>query len=430
MKTSLAKRIFKLGARVRNPELFDFVHILKKTDGFSKPERFDYQTKKLFDLLTFTKEHSSYYSSVIPDFTIDNVRAVHKELPIISKQDLLVHSELIQCYDDFSKLIISETSGSTGEPFTFKKNIEWDTWNRASFIRSYSWYGVDPWDKNGYFWGYSLDRNKRRKIEQLDKLQNRFRVFNYNDEEIKLFLHKLKDAVYLHGYSSMIYETAVIGKKLGFSPKDFPKLKMVKGTSEKIFDFYHPVVEDVFGKKIISEYGSAEGGIIAFECPQGNMHINEENVIVEDVDGQAIVTNLNAYSLPIIRYNTGDSIVLNNDYRCSCGREGGIIEEVLGRVGKKIIGNSRNFPSLTLYYVFKNISLDKGLDIQYQGYQDKSGYLEIRVPKVLSDIEKDYIAEECKRYFADELDVHIKDNFDIHTKTHKLKDFISELENH
>lgn len=429
MNNTIASWIFKIGASIRNPKLFRFVSELEKTDKFDLESLSHYQTAKLAKLLQFVKKHSPYFQPLLSNFDSKEVHKHFQSLPILSKADLLANVEKMTCYAPFDKLILAETSGSTGQPFKFKKNIDWDTWNRASFIRSYGWFGVKPWEKNGYFWGYSLDKRQQQKVKFLDTLQNRFRVFNYDEEEIRKFLEKLKSASYLHGYSSMIYETAVIGKKIGFTPKDFPHLKMIKGTSEKIFDFYHPVVQEVFGLKIISEYGSAEGGIIAFECPEGNMHVNEENVIVEEIDGQAIVTNLNAFSLPIIRYNTGDSIVLKKNVNCTCGKKGAIIEEVLGRVGKKIVGKTKNFPSLTLYYIFKNISLEYGIDIQYQGFQNRAAALTLRIPKKLTEKEIQLIQKECLRYFGDEIACEIVDNYTIHNRKQKLKDFISELEN-
>ena len=66
-------------------------------------------------------------------------------------------------------------------------------------------------------------------------------------------------------------------------------LKMVKGTSEKIYERYQDEIKKAFGQKMISEYGAAETGIIAFECPSGNMHINMEGVIVEEINEEIII---------------------------------------------------------------------------------------------------------------------------------------------
>lgn len=429
MNNTFSKLIFNAGAKKRNPNLFSYANELKKTDFFSREQYDEIKRNKLSKLFDFASKHSNYYQKTLPKYSEqDDVLNVLKDAPILTKSDLIQNHDSIQCYDQFAKLFLAETSGSTGQPFKFKKDLKWDTLNRASIVRSYWWYKVQPWEKNGYFWGYNFDSSQVFKTQLLDGLQNRFRAFNFNKKDLAQFLEKLTSASFLHGYSSVIYEVAKIAIELGYSPKDFPKLKMIKGTSEKIYNYYHVPVSEVFGSKIVSEYGAAETGIIAFECPEGNMHVNEENVIVEEIDGNAVVTNLNAFSMPVIRYKLGDSIVLNKTKKCPCGRNSQIIEEVVGRVGKTIQGKVDRYPSLTLYYIFKNISINKGVDIQYQGFQAQKGVLELRITRELSSEERKWISGEKKKYFKTDLDLIILENQQIHDKKGKLKDFITELE--
>ena len=428
MNELLAKQIFKLGATIRNPGLLQETVGLEKTDFCTQAEFETIQNKKLSALFTFLKVYNPFYAGLIPANFENNPKLALQELPVIDKTFLLGNMDKLTNYLKLKNLITAETSGSTGQPFKFKKNRAWDTANRASFIRGYHWYGIEPWQRNGYFWGYNLNPKQKLKTILLDNLQNRFRVFSYEKEDLKHFLKKLKSARYLHGYSSMIFEVAKIAVELGFSPKDFPKLSMIKGTSEKIFDYYHEPVLKAFGHKIISEYGSAEAGLIAYECPNGKMHINEENVILEVIAGQAVATNLNAFSLPIIRYKVGDAITINQNAICACGRKSAVIEEITGRVGKKIIGYKSTYPSLTLYYIFKNISLQKGADIQYQAVQMQQGAMDLRIPRTLSLNERNWIQVECIKYFADDVTVEILENTSIHDKKGKLKDFISDID--
>lgn len=426
MNNKIAKFIFKAGAKRRNPELFAVAEKLKQSDFYTQEQYRDIQREKLTDLFAFAGKYAPFYKDSLGNFKDQDPFEVLGQMPIMAKMDLAKHHDALQCYSQFNRLFAAETSGSTGQPFRFKKDVGWDTLNRASIIRSYWWFDVQPWEKNGYFWGYNFESGQVVKTKILDGLQNRFRAFQFDKTELKSFLKKLKHASYLHGYSSVIYEVAQIALALGFSPKDFPKLKLVKGTSEKIYDYYHEPVKAAFGHKIVSEYGAAETGIIAFECPHGNMHINEENVIVEEENGEAIITNLNARSLPVIRYKLGDSIALSAE-KCTCGRHSRIVDEVVGRVGKKIVGKTKHFPSLTLYYIFKNIALKNGVDIQYQGVQHEAGKLELKTRKVLSVVERDWIETEWKKYFGKDLDMDLKENIEIHDKKGKLKDFITHL---
>jgi phenylacetate-CoA ligase len=421
---SFFRLLFIVGTKTRNPDLFKQLKLLKSSDYSTKSYYDDKKKKKLKKLLNHAIEYTDFYSKFTNNISLESFSKI---LPTIIKKDLISNSNSHASRFKFKKIFISETSGTSGEGLVFPKNQKWDTINRAAMYRGYSWYGVHPWDRNGYLWGYNISGIQKIKTLFFDSLLNRFRLFNYDESSVRSFVIKLKKATYLHGYSSMIYEVALMAKEMGFSPQDFPKLKMIKGTSEKIFPLYQSVVFEVFGKKIISEYGAAESGIIAFECPNGHMHINEENVIVEEEAGEIVVTNLNSYSFPIIRYKLGDYVKLAPYSVCDCGRESDVILEVLGRVGKTIQGEKRKFPSLTLYYIFKNLALNEGFELQYQGYQSEKGNLELRFPNILSSEIRNAVKKEAFKYFGNELALSFKENFQIHSKDGKLKDFLTEL---
>lgn len=89
--------------------------------------------------------------------------------------------------------------------------------------------------------------------------------------------------------------------------------------------------------------GATEVGAYAYECEAqpGGMHLNEAEFIVEVIDpetkktlpagqkGELVLTNLERFGFPVIRYRTGDIVELT-DVPCDCGRsfvrcKGGII---------------------------------------------------------------------------------------------------------
>jgi phenylacetate-CoA ligase len=58
--------------------------------------------------------------------------------------------------------------------------------------RGYAWHDVKPWERNGYLWGYNFSFKRKLKVRVLDELQNRFRLFSYDEKEIEKFLIKLE----------------------------------------------------------------------------------------------------------------------------------------------------------------------------------------------------------------------------------------------
>jgi phenylacetate-CoA ligase len=423
------KLIYVIGIRARNPIINDNYRFLVESQKWNIGQLREYQLARLKVLLRHAYQYSRFYQDKFDSIHIhpDDIVALDdlKRLPVLTKDELLQNAGQIQITSGDEKLFYSETSGSTGKPLVFYRNLDWDAWHRASIYRGYSWYNVKPWERNGYLWGYNFALKKRIKTRFLDSFQNRFRLFSYRDHEIDSFIKKLRHASFLGGYSSMIYEIAKYINTHGIRPLE--NLKLVKGTSEKIFDQYQSEACEAFGRKITSEYGAAEAGIIAFEPPCGNMHINMETVIVEEEEKQIIVTNLVSKSFPIIRFKLGDYIELDTQTECGCGMHRPIIREVIGRIGKVIRGRNNQYPSLTLYYVFKNLAMEHNLILNYQAVQKEQGKLEVAIENELSVPATEKLLAEFRKYFTDDLDVFIRDKADLKSSNKKKADFISEL---
>lgn len=424
----LHKFFFKIGQSIRNPSIKKWLQFLQESDQWSVDKLEAYQLKQLKELLIFVKSNSEFYKNLYENIDLENINSLDflKKIPIVEKRDLLENNSKIHTNFPFKKTIKATTSGSSGESLVFHREEETDSFNRASIFRGYSWYGIQPWEKNGYFWGFNFSFKQRIKTQLLDFLQNRFRVFGYEEQSFQKFVQKLQKSSYVHGYSSMIFQTAKLINERGLQkPKH---LKMVKGTSEKIFETYHDEVEKAFGLKIISEYGATESGIIAFECPKGNMHINMEGVLVEEIDHEIIVTNLQMKSFPVIRYKLGDYIRLApKEFKCSCGRSHRVLEEVTGRVGESVYGKKEIYPSLYFYYIFKNLVKNQNLKLNYQVIQNKKGELEFYVDQIISEEEILLLEKEIKKYFKEDIVFSIKSNQNLSTKKGKFKSFVTKI---
>ncbi len=423
-----SKWIYKIGQQFRNPSLEREYQFLKETEKWSLAQLEAHQLKQLQKMVSFAYLYSPYYKRKfdalgIQPSAIKRLQDIAK-LPVLTKQDVITFNAEIHTRYPFKKQFKANTSGSSGAALNYLREEETDSFNRAVIQRGYSWFGVHPSDRNGYFWGFNFSFFQKIKTRILDTLQNRFRLFSYQKKEVKGFIHKLQKATYIQGYSSMIYETA---KQINQQQLPKPKqLKLVKGTSEKIFDSYQDEVVKAFGQKMISEYGAAETGIIAFECPKGNMHITMEGVLVEEIDNEIIVTNLKLKSFPFIRYKLGDYIALDKTNKiCKCGLSHQILNEVTGRVGSSIYGKKEMYPSLYLYYIFKNLAKKHHLKLNYQVVQKEKGKLEFFVVEKLSDKELQLLENEICSYFKADIDYTIAQNIKNKDFTQKKKSFIS-----
>jgi phenylacetate-CoA ligase len=424
------KWVYILGRHFRNPSSKSIQQFLLQSNKYTLNQLETYQLQKLKELVSHAYNYSEHYrksfdkKKVCPT-DIKKLSDLEK-LPIITKLELITFNSEIQSNFKFKKTFTAKTSGTSGESLVFERNEYSDSFNRTVINYNYNSFNVKPWFRNGYFWGFNSTFKQQIRTKILDAIQNRFRVFSYSESEMTKFIKKLNKAKYLHGYSSSIYQTAQEINKGSFKKPN--KIMMVKGTSEKIFDYYQPEIIKAFGSKMISEYGAAESGIIAFECPQGNMHLNMEGVIVEEVNEEILVTNLHMLSFPIIRYKLGDYIKLaSKTTSCVCGKRHVILSEVMGRIGETVYGVIKIYPSLYFYYIFKNISQTHKINLEYQVIQKEKGKLTFNIASVLTHNEKKILANEIDKYFKKDIHYTINSEVKIKGQNKKRKSFISDI---
>ena len=145
---------------------------------------------------------------------------------------------------------------------------------------------------------------------------------------------------YIYGYAGAIALFARLMKEQGLQLKH--RLKAVVSTSETLQPWQRELMEEVFQAPVVNEYGARDGGIIAYQCPEGGMHLSAENLVAEVIDlltgellpagerGLLLVTDLNNFVQPRLRYQLGDEVIMS-DQLCSCGRTLPLLAEVCGR---------------------------------------------------------------------------------------------------
>ena len=110
-----------------------------------------------------------------------------------------------------------------------------------------------------------------------------------------------------------------------------------------LYDFQRRNIEKSFKTPVFNRYGCREVGHIASECPaHKGMHYDADRLIIEIVDdegntcppntvGNIVITDLNNYVFPLIRYKIGDMGSLSDDTNCECGCTFPKIRKIEGR---------------------------------------------------------------------------------------------------
>lgn len=217
----------------------------------------------------------------------------------------------------------------------------------ANKIRLKEWCGYELGDPVAKIWGSPVEmegmgRFSRRVAEYLKNISI-LDAFNLDEHKMVRFYRHLKrmSPKIIMGYSSALKHFADYMTAAKLPP--FASRGAVISTAETLFDSDKEKIEEAFGLPVFNRYGSREFGDIAQECEERRgMHICAENVYVELLavsgsgEGEIVITDLNNFAMPMIRYRTGDSASFSEIF-CNCGRGLPMLDKVHGRVSDMIL---------------------------------------------------------------------------------------------
>jgi len=383
---------------------------------FSHEKILELQQKKLIKITTFAKKSEHYKDIPIFDPTEQPLDLWLKTLPILEKRDLRENFENLLTRNPSLWDSIKTSGGSTGAAVTVYKNREAMSKELASAWRGYKWANVEIGDLQARFWGvpYSFIGRVKSKLIDFVTHRIRFSAFRFSNRDLEGYkaIVARKKPSYFYGYVSMLREFSQNCQN--DDQNYFKSVKSVICTSEVLTTVDRKLFAKTFGAKIFNEYGCGEVGTIAHECEFGNLHINDESLLLEVVDsslkplpkgqvGELLVTDLNNNLMPLIRYKIGDYGRLTNQ-ECKCGSSLSILEGIYGRA-YDIVKNKAgmSFHGEFFLYFIEDIKKN-GVNvegIQFEVFKDKV-LIKVACENAEFDSICTYITTNLKQKFCNE----------------------------
>jgi phenylacetate-CoA ligase len=395
--------------------------------------------QKKAEIVQFHLKNNSFYRNLCKNKNVDD----WNDLPVLTKADL--QQPLSQRLSDgfpAKKVFVNKTSGSSGTPFIFAKDKFSHALTWASTIHLFGEHSINFNDSyQARFYGIPKDFVGYRQERLKDVLSKRYRfpIFDLSDNELEKILIKFRKEKfdYINGYTSsvVLFAKFLQSKKL-ILKEICPSLKGCFVTSEMLFEEDKLLMENQFGIPVINEYGASELGIIAFQNPKGEWHITSETLFVEIIDdnnqpvsygteGKVVVTSLYNKAHPFIRYEIGDTGII--DTRSTAKNP--ILKKLIGRTNDiAVLPSGKKSPGLTFYYVTKSIIEDNGTVKEFVVKQHKIDTFEIEYvsSKALEEKQIHEIKGAIELYLEPNLIVNFsKKDFLKRTNSGKLKQFVS-----
>jgi phenylacetate-CoA ligase len=242
----------------------------------------------------------------------------------------------------------SQTGGTTGS-ILFKRNDAdtrssiWGTYRRFR----YDWMGIRDRDVKLTLMGGHIVEQKyisslKKRINDVLYNKKSIDIYKTDDNTYNLIIDYLKNnkVKWIHGYSQFIYWLA----KRMEAENIYIDVDKISTTAEPLLPEHRLIFKKVFNAEVFDQYGCGEIGGIAYECNFHNgLHISEERVILEvNENNEVIITDLDNFSMPFIRYYNADQIRLGQ-CNCECGRKSLLIKEIMGRTCDYIIGRNGQY---------------------------------------------------------------------------------------
>ncbi len=377
--------------------------------------------KKILDNYDYGSEQMESYLSNIIDHATRTTKFYREfqnkpfyEFPVINK------SIINEKYEDFvSKLYLDKkvhtmsTSGSTGTPFTVMQNFS----KRSRVIAELKLFG----ELCGYrshekmvFLRILSEKTQKSKVvewaENIYRIDSTYLSKKNMREANEFIMNKNIEAIISYG-STFDYLVDFIQDK-GYCSNDY-KVKTIIAGGEAISINTRKKLKLIFGDKcnIVSRYSNMEMGILGqdscigsgfllnhgsyfFECLKYDNDKPAENGEV----GRIVITDLFNYAFPLIRYDTGDTGIM--EYGKNSWSK---IKEIYGKQ-RDVIFNTKGEPvsPVTLSVFMWGV---KGIK-QWQFIQEGKGDYCLKINGIPHDIER--IIKSLKKVIGLDAQIDIK----------------------
>jgi phenylacetate-CoA ligase len=306
-----------------------------------------FQMRKLRVLLAHCNTHVAAYrehwrSSKLEPAEFATTQDI-QVLPTIGKNELRGRpvAETLVDGADVRRLVRHTTSGSSGKPFNIYRAPREEHLLNLFRLRACAEAGLRPFDRVARFGQLPLDHAPRAwpgRIRQAIGIhrEERFDGLAPAQELIENLIRHRPDVIC--GYPSTLRHVTA---RMQEEPRRVrPRLVFCGG--EVLDAAARGTIEGAFSAPLVDFYGAHEFNLLAWQCPNGEAyHVCDDNVLVEIVGddglavqsgeiGEVVATALHSYTMPFVRYRTGDLAVRGPD-SCGCGQPFSALRAIQGR---------------------------------------------------------------------------------------------------
>lgn len=342
------------------------------------------QNKRFLKLLHYAVKNSPFYQEFYKDIRLEEIRSVediHK-LPVLRKEILKENISRVYTISKGRSLHFS-TGGTGGIPLIVRKRPK-DVQQRMAYLDAYKLtFGFQNNKmRSARFFGKKIvEDNPKKPIfwrTNYPLRQRLYSTYHLTQKNLPYFVRDLNryQPQAIDGFVSAIYTVAKYMEENSIAPAFTPKA--VFTTSETVLPYHRETIERVFRCPLSDQYASNEGAPFIIQCSEGSYHEAIDTGIFEHIPTEhgikLLVTGFDTFGTPLIRYDIGDMVLLEEGKTCACKSVHPVIKGIAGREAEYLETGKGRFSLVQLSVLISQLT---GMVEQLQFRQKKDGTLDI-----------------------------------------------------
>ncbi len=404
-------------------EFADYTEELLRNERRPRAEQDAMQLAKLRELIEHCWKNVPFYKASFAraGFKPGHLKSLadFAKIPLLSRPDLQDHFEDLRAVNasQFEPEQCS-SGGAIGQPVKFLLDRKAIALEKACVRRHWHRSGYKDGEPAANLRGLRL-AFKPGEYSMVDKGENCLYLSSYDlaPQTVAVYakaFNKFRPALF-NSYAS---SGALFANLVEHSDLKIHSPQAIVCASETLYPHQRERIESVFKSKVWDWYGLTELVGNASECELHNgYHISMEQGYIEVLDdngvavapgevGEIVATGLHNFSMPLVRYRTGD-LGEFTDELCPCGRTSRMIKSIQGRVFEFIETPSGLRLTATALNVHDN-TWDKVLQFQYVQKARDSVLLRVIKANAFTETDERRVLDRMGARFGDEIHLRIE----------------------
>jgi phenylacetate-CoA ligase len=403
------------------------MRLLRESHYWSARQIQAHQERTLNALMHHCYDHVTYYRDLMRSMNLrpDDFQSVSDlaKLPYLTREIIRDQAARLRANNYPDRVCqFRRSGGTTGEPIKVAVDVRGRAFEVAAYLRGFEWMryrlGQPMVSLFGGSLGLRTDRNLKTRIREW-LLNNRFLpAFELTPENVGGYAVTIQQANggVLVGYASAVLNLSEYMSRHGL--KGSP-LESVICTAEYMPEEWRSRISEVLGVPVYCYYGCGEVNGIAHECHGEEGYIVSQEHVVLEVGGdnpakfldtgrgEACITTLFNYAMPLVRYLNGDILELKYPRNSRAHLrivklEGRVIDQLLATDGHKVssaLPPHLVFKSGVPVWKYQVVQTERNNIIFHYLLRDDTS-LSIEMQKTLEGVFRRYLGEDLQVQFV------------------------------